>query len=282
MADLDLSATGLDASTLESNFETLSSVTIEEIIFALIVLVVGYVVVKIIINRIEHYFSKSTKMPKLMAINIVKAIKLFLYIIVILCALQALGIEVSVFIISIFAFISIIMSFGMKDTINNLASGVWIAASRAYDIDDEVELSGKHGTVMDMNIMATEIKQLDNTRIIIPNGTVWNSPIINVTRMPKRLIAVEYGVAYNTVIQDAIDVALKVADDHPKLHKDPKPIVRFREMADSAVILQLRVWVDTDDYYQAKSDVLTGIYNGLNAAGIGIPFPQMDVHMKND
>ncbi|ADN35322.1 MscS Mechanosensitive ion channel [Methanolacinia petrolearia DSM 11571] len=282
MADFDLSATGLDASTLESNFETLSTITIEEIIFALIVLVVGYVVVKIIINRIEHYFSKSTKMPKLMAINIVKAIKLFLYIIVILCALQALGIEVSVFIISIFAFISIIMSFGMKDTINNLASGVWIAASRAYDIDDEVELSGKHGTVMDMNVMATEIKQLDNTRIIIPNGTVWNSPIINVTRMDRRMIAVEYGVAYNTVIQDAIDVALKVADEHPKLHKEPKPIVRFREMADSAVVLQLRVWVDTDDYYQAKSDVLTGIYNGLNKAGIGIPFPQVDVHMKDD
>ncbi|WP_421909094.1 mechanosensitive ion channel family protein [Methanolacinia petrolearia] len=282
MADFDLSATGLDASTLESNFETLSTITIEEIIFALIVLVVGYVVVKIIINRIEHYFSKSTKMPKLMAINIVKAIKLFLYIIVILCALQALGIEVSVFIISIFAFISIIMSFGMKDTINNLASGVWIAASRAYDIDDEVELSGKHGTVMDMNVMATEIKQLDNTRIMIPNGTVWNSPIINVTRMDRRMIAVEYGVAYNTVIQDAIDVALKVADEHPKLHKEPKPIVRFREMADSAVVLQLRVWVDTDDYYQAKSDVLTGIYNGLNKAGIGIPFPQVDVHMKDD
>ncbi|WP_052418594.1 mechanosensitive ion channel family protein [Methanolacinia paynteri] len=282
MADLDLSATGLDASTLESNFETLSSVTIEEIIFALIVLAVGYIIAKIIVNRIEHYFTKSTKMPKLMAINIVKAIKVFLYILVILCALQALGIEVSVFIVSIFAFISIIMSFGMKDTINNLASGVWIAASRAYDIDDEVEISGKHGTVMDMNVMATEIKQLDNTRIIIPNGTVWNSPIINVTRMPKRLIAVEYGVAYNTVIQDAIDVALKVADDHPKLHKEPKPIVRFREMADSAVVLQLRVWVDTDDYYQAKSDVLTGIYNGLNKAGIGIPFPQVDVHMKKD
>ena len=282
MADLDLSATGLDASTLQGNFETLSTITIEEIIFALIVLVAGYIVVRVIVNRIEHYFNKSTKMPRLMAINILKAIKLFLYIIVILCALQALGIEVSVFIVSIFAFISIILSFGMKDTINNLASGVWIAASRAYDIDDEVEISGKHGTVMDMNIMATEIKQLDNTRIIIPNGTVWNSPILNVTRMPKRLIAVEYGVAYNTVIQDAIDVALKVADEHPKLHKEPKPIVRFREMADSAVVLQLRVWVDTDDYYQAKSDVLTGIYNGLNAAGIGIPFPQVDVHMKDD
>lgn len=272
----------LDSLAPEFDFEKLSSITLEEIIFALIVLIAGYIIVKIIVNRAEHYFTKSTKMPKLMAINIVKAIKLFLYIIVVLFALGALGLEVGVYIVSIFAFLSIIMSFGMKDTINNLASGVWIAASKAYDIDDEVELAGKHGTVMDMNIMATEIKQLDNTRIIIPNGNVWNSPIVNVTRMPKRLIAVDYGVAYNTVIQDAVDVALKVADEHPKLHKDPNPIVRFREMADSAVVLQLRVWVDTDDYYPVKSDVLTGIYNGLNEAGIGIPFPQVDVHLKNE
>lgn len=275
MADLDIP-------TPDINFELLSSITPEKALFALITLVAGYIIVKIIVNRIEHYFSKSTKMPKLMAMNIVKAIKVFLYIIVILAALDAIGIELSVFIISIFAFISIIVSFGMKDTINNLASGVWIAASKAYDINDEVELAGKHGTVMDMNIMATEIKQLDNTRIIIPNGTVWNSPIVNVTRMPVRMIAVNYGVEYKTDVQEAIAVALKVADSHPKLHKDPAPIVRFSEMADSAVILQLRVWVDTDDYYPAKSDVLTGLYNGLNEAGIGIPFPQMDVHLDKE
>lgn len=275
MVDTDIPVPDFDVGTLAAK-------TPEELLYVLIVLVVGFIVVKVISGRIEHYFVKNTKMPKLMAINIVKAIKLFLYIIVILFALDTIGIEVSVFILSIFAFLSIIISFGMKDTINNLASGVWIAASKAYDIDDEVELAGKNGTVMDMTIMATEIKQLDNTRIIIPNGKVWNSPIINVTRMDKRLIAVNYGVAYDTDVQDAIDVALKVADEHPKLHKDPKPIVRFREMADSAVILQLRVWVDTDDYYPVKSDVLTGLYNGLNAAGIGIPFPQMDVHLKNE
>ena len=275
MADLDIP-------TPELNLDFLNSLSLEKVVFALIVLVAGYIIVKIIVNRVNHFFLENTKMPRLMAINIVKVIKLFLYIIVILFALDSIGIEVSMFIVSIFAFISIIMSFGMKDTINNLASGVWIAASKAYDINDEVELAGKHGTVMDMNVMATEIKQLDNTRIIIPNGKVWNSPILNVTRMPKRLIAVDYGVAYMTRIEDAVDVALKVADAHPKLHKDPKPIVRFREMADSAVVLQLRVWVDTDDYYPVKSDVLTGIYNGLNEAGIGIPFPQLDVHMINE
>lgn len=276
-----------DLSSLESiappvDVSMLDGITFENLVFALIVLIAGYVIAKIIVNRIDHYASKNTKMPKLMLINIIKALKLFLYIIVILFALSALGLDVGVYILSIFAFISIIISFGMKDTINNLASGVWIAASKAYDLNDEVDLAGKHGVVMDMNIMATEIKQLDNTRVIIPNGQVWNSPITNVTRMPARQIVADYGVAYDTDIQDAFNVALKVAGEHPKLHKDPEPIVRFKEMADSAVILQLRVWVDTDDYYPVKSDVLKMIYDGLYEAGISIPFPQVDVHMKNN
>jgi small conductance mechanosensitive channel len=170
----------------------------------------------------------------------------------------------------------------MKDTINNLASGVWIAASKAYDINDEVEIAGKNGVVMDMNIMATELKQLDNTRVIVPNGNVWNSPITNVTRMPKRMIVLDYGVAYNTKIADAVRLALGIAERHDKLHKDPVPIVRFKQMADSAVVLQLRAWVDTDNYYPVKSEILTMLYDDLNAAGIGIPFPQVDVHLKQD
>lgn len=83
-------------------------------------------------------------------------------------------------------------------------------------------------------------------------------------------------------IADAIRVALDIAARHDKLHKDPVPIVRFREMADSAVVLQLRAWMDTDTYYPVKSEVLTMLYDDLNAAGIGIPFPQMDVHFKQD
>lgn len=275
MADFDLPVDDID-------FTPLSSASLESIVLTVIVLVVGYIVVRILAGRFEHYASKNTSLPKLMLINLVKIVKAFMYIIVILIALQTLGFDVAVFILSIFAFIAIIMSFGMRDTINNLASGLWIASSRAYDINDEVTLANEHGTVVAMTIMATEIKQLDNSRVIIPNGKVWNSPIINVTRMDKRLIAISFGVAYNTKIRDAMAIALKVADTHPKLHKDPAPIVRFSDMADSAIVLQLRVWVDTVDFYQTKSDIMEMLFDNLTEAGIGIPFPQMDVHLVKE
>ncbi len=101
-----------------------------------------------------------------------------------------------------------------------------------------LRLSGLRGFVKGMNMMSTELKQLDNTRVVIPNGKVWNNPIINITRMPTQLIVLESPVSYNTVISDAVSVALKAAETHPKIHSDPEPIVRFKEMADSAVTLQ--------------------------------------------
>jgi small-conductance mechanosensitive channel len=253
--------------------------TPENVIACLISLLIGYIIVRILTCRMEEIIGKNTKMPKIMTIHLIKAVKLFLYLIVILIALGFIGVQSATIILSVMAFISIILGFGLQDTVNNIASGVWIASSKAYDIDDEVVLAGESGVVKDMNIMATEIKRLDNTRVFIPNGKIWNGSIVNVTRMPTRLIAAEYGVAYDTDIKDAMDAALTVCERHPKLHRDPKPIVRFREMADSAVILQLRVWVDTDDYYQVKSDVLNMLYDELNARDISIPFPQRDVHL---
>jgi len=255
--------------------------SVDEIAFAIITLIAGYVIIRIIAGRITAFLEKGMNIPKIMANNLVKAIKLFLYLIVILLALSFLHVNIDAIMISIAAFIAFVLGFGMQDTINNLASGIWISASKAYDIDDEVDIAGHYGVVVDMNIMSTEIKKLDNTRVIIPNGKIWNNAIINVSKMPTRMLVVEYGVAYDTPVDAAIRVALEVAATHPRLHKDPAPIVRFKEMADSAVILQLRAWLDTDWYYPVKSDVLTALYNELRAAGIEIPFPQVDVHMRD-
>ncbi|UUX93621.1 mechanosensitive ion channel family protein [Methanoplanus endosymbiosus] len=251
----------------------------ENIIACFIALIAGYIIVRILSGRLEATIAKNTKMPKIMTNQLIKAIKLFLYLIVILIALGFIGVQSATIIISVMAFVSIILGFGLQDTVNNIASGVWIASSKAYDIDDEVVIAGESGVVKDMNVMSTEIKRLDNTRVLIPNGKIWNGSIVNVTRMPTRLIAVEYGVAYDTDIKDAMEAALTVCERHPKLHREPEPIVRFKEMADSAVILQLRVWIDTNDYYPVKSDLLNMLYDELNARNITIPFPQRDVHL---
>jgi small-conductance mechanosensitive channel len=254
----------------------------EEIALAILSLIVGFIAVHLVSRRIMVYARDNMKIPQIMAIHIVTAIKLFLYLVVVLIALSFLDEDIDAIILSVSAVVMFIFGFGLQDTINNFASGIWIASSRAYDIEDEVTIAGHRGFVKDMNIMATEVKLIDNTRVIIPNGKVWNNPIVNVSRMPTRMIVIEYSVSYNTVISEAVNVALRAARKHPKIHSSPAPIVRFKDMADSAVILQLRGWTDTEDYYPVKSELMTMLFEELNEAGIHIPYPQMDVHMKED
>jgi small conductance mechanosensitive channel len=270
----------VDLSSLGSYVDSVSSVSLEQVIAALLVLIVGYLVIKVLMKQFGRIGEKNLNIPSLTMLQLTRALKVLLYFVLIMAVLGILGFDIDGILISITAGISIILGFGLQDTINNLASGIWISASRAYDLEDEVTIAGETGTVKNVSIMATELKKLDNTRVIIPNGKVWNSAIINVTKMDKRLIVLDYGVSYDTNINDAIKVALDVADSHPKLHKEPAPIVRFKEMADSSIVLQLRVWVDTDDYYPVKSDVLKMLFEKLTETGINIPFPQVDVNMK--
>ena len=270
----------VDMSSLGVYFKSVSSITPEQIVAALAVLIIGYIIIKVLLRQFQKLGEKNLNIPALTMLQISRALRILLYFVLIMAALGILGFDINGILISITAGISIILGFGLQDTINNLASGVWISASRAYDLEDEVTIAGETGTVKNVTIMATELKKLDNTRVIVPNGKVWNSAIVNVTKMDKRMIVADYGVGYETNINDAIKVALDVADENPKLHKEPAPIVRFKEMADSAVILQLRVWVDTNDYYPVKSEVLKALFERLGEAGINIPFPQRDVHIK--
>ncbi len=273
MADPEIPVPAID-------FSQLASTPWENVLLAVLTLVIGYIIARYLIRWVARVIENNSKMPKAMLSHITRAASILLYLMILLAALSFLGINVNTIIISISAFLALILGFGMKDTVNNIASGVWIVSFNAFDKGDEVDVAGVQGVVMNVSIMATEIKKLDNTRVMIPNSTIWNRPIVNVSRMPTRMIVLPYGIGYGSSVDTAIKVALNVAAKHEKLHSDPAPIIRVSEMADSSVNLQLRAWTDTGDYYPTKSDLIKMLLEDLTEAGIEIPFPQMDVHMK--
>lgn len=199
---------------------------------------------------------------------------------VILLAVRALGIEVGSVVIGLSAVIGLILGFGMQDTLTNLAAGVWIAALRPIDMGEVVEVAGKVGKVNAVGIMSTELLTPDNVLITIPNKLVWGNVITNYTRMPTRRVDVNVGVAYGTDLDKAIKIAMDLMQNHPKVLKDPAPTVVITELADSSINLQLRAWAKTEDYWTVKGDLTKGIYEAYMKEGIEIPFPQMDVHIK--
>lgn len=257
-----------------------TSITIMQVLLAVIVLIVGLIVVKAIVA----FFKRSMRRTKLSDVLVEFLSRFFsalLYILLILVVLSTLGVAVGSLLVSLSAVVGLVLGFGMQDTVNNLASGTWIAALRPIDIGEVVTINGMTGKVSAVGIMATELLTPDNILITIPNGQVWGSSIVNMTRMPVRRVDVAVGIAYGNSVDKAVEVAMNLMRGHELVLDDPEPAVVITELADSSVNLALRAWAKTDDYWGVKGDLTKGILEGLPQAGIEIPFPQLDVHMQS-
>jgi len=250
-----------------------------QLVSALIILIVGYIVAKILVSLFKKSMRK-TRLPPLVVEFLGRFLAVLLYVVIIIVALGAVGISVSPLILGLSAVIGLILGFGLQDTLTNLAAGVWIAALRPIDLGEVVEVSGQTGSVSGVGLMSTELKTPDNKVITIPNKLVWGSIITNYTRMPTRRVGVDIGVAYGTDLDRATKLAMDLMKKHPKVLDEPEPSVVITALGDSSINLQLRAWAKTEDYWAVKGDLTRGIYELYTKEGIEIPFPQLDVHVR--
>ncbi len=254
--------------------------SIYQLVVFVIALVVGIVIVRIIVNILSRSLEK-TKAPPLVMNLLVSIFKTIGYIIVVLATLPIIGIDTSTVGLGLSAIIGLILGFGLQDTWANMGAGVWLAVIRPFDKGDYVEVAGHSGIIQGIGVMSTTLKTFDNVVITIPNKNIWGAPIVNYTREPIRRITVDVGVAYGTDLNKALNIALETAKKHPKVLDDPAPAVVVTELADSSVNLQLRAWVRKEDYGATRADLIKMLYEEFNKAGIEIPYPQLDVHIRD-
>ncbi len=252
-----------------------------QIIWAIIIFAIGVVVTKIIVYVFKKGVKRTT-IPAILADFLSKLLAIFLYIVFFLMAVAALGFDVNSIVLGISAIIGLILGFGLQDTFTNLAAGFWIALTRPFNEGDYVTTNGLDGTVKGIGVMVTELLTPDNKYIAIPNKLIWGSPIINYTRKKTRRVNVDIGVAYGTDLNRAIDLAIGMMKNEKLVLKEPEPAVVISELADSSINLQLRAWTNTENYWELKGKLSKGIYELYRKEGIEIPYPQLDVHIKNE
>ncbi len=256
-----------------------TSITYVQLLTAVAALIVGVLAARVILSLFRRSMRKS-KLSDVLVEFLSRFFGALLYILVLLVALSALGLTVGSILVSLSAVVGLVLGFGMSDTVNNVASGTWIAALRPLDIGEVVSLNGKTGKVNAVGVMATELLTPDNVLITIPNAQVWGASIENFTRMPTRRADVAVGIAYDSSVDKAVGVAMELMKAHPLVLDDPEPAVVITALADSSVNLALRPWTATDNYWEVKGDITKGILEKLPEADIEIPFPQLDVHTK--
>jgi len=257
-----------------------TNTTIFQLLIAVIVLIVGFIVVKIGVAFFRRGLRKA-KFSELLGEFLARFFGLLLYVVVILLAIRAFGITVGSIVLGLSAIVGLILGFGLQDTLTNLAAGIWLIALRPMDKDEVVAVSGMKGKVTAVRIMATELLTPDNTLILIPNKLIWGSPIVNYTRMPTRRVEVAVGISYESNLKKATQVAMNLMKNHPLVLKNPAPAVVTTELADSSVNLQLRAWANTENYWAVKLELSNGILEAFTKEEeIEIPYPQLDVHLS--
>lgn len=172
-----------------------------------------------------------------------------------------------------------ILGFALQDSLSNFASGMLILLYKPFDMGDTIEVAGAYGRVSHMTLVNTTIMTFDNQSLIVPNNKIWQDVIKNVTAQANRRVDLEFGVAYDADL-DAVEKLLAelVAEDE-RILSDPEPVIKIASFGDSAINIICRPWVKTADYWDVYWDMNKRVKRAFDAAGIGIPFPQRDIHI---
>ena len=172
-----------------------------------------------------------------------------------------------------------VIGFALQDTLSNFAAGLMILLYRPYDMGDFISAGGVKGTVRSMSLVATTLATPDNQNVVVPNGSIWGGVITNVTGNETRRVDLTFGIGYSDDMGKAEGVLRDLVSNHPLVLKDPEPVIKVHELADSSVNFVCRPWVKTSDYWQVYWDVTRSVKESFDKAGISIPFPQQDVYM---
>jgi small conductance mechanosensitive channel len=205
-----------------------------------------------------------------------------LMLLAILTSLSVFGIETTSF-AAVIGAASLAIGLAFQGTLSHLASGVMLLIFRPFKVGDVVQVGGVLGKVDEIDLFTTKIDTPDNRRIIVPNSAVFGATIENATFHPVRRVDVAVGTDYNANLDLVRQTLEGVVASFPGLLQDPNRAhtVVLTGLGDSSVNWEVRVWANTGDFAKVKEGLTRAVKVGLDAAGIEIPFPQRDLHIKS-
>ena len=167
----------------------------------------------------------------------------------------------------------------LQGSLANFAAGFLMIIFRPFKVGDFIEGAGVAGVVEAIHIFTTTLKTGDNKLIIIPNAKLSGDNITNYSAQETRRVDMTVGVSYDADLSVVRDVLNDIIGKEERVLTDPAPLVAVAELADNSVNFVVRVWTKTGDYWGVKFDMTETIKNRFDAEGIGIPYPQRDIHI---
>lgn len=249
---------------------------------AIVIFVLGLLVGRILSGRLRR--SKlggahldATLRPVLASVVFYLVLAMTLY-----AVLVKLGVPPAS-LLAAFGGMALAIGLALRETLANIAAGVMLLILRPLKVGDFVDMPVALGTIEEIGLFSTTIRNLENVVVYVPNSQIWGNRIQNFGRHTSRKAIIEVGVGYGSDLEQTIEILMQTLNDQPDMMNDPTPPeVYVMSFGDSAINLSCRVWLPGDGWLKRTSDLRVSIKSALDKAEIEIPFPQRVVHMATD
>lgn len=249
-----------------------------QVVAAVVIFIVGRWLAKLLSKLVAKAMKKARVDDTLT--NFVENLSyIAMLVFVVIAAINKLGVDTASFAVVIGA-AGLAIGFALQGSLANFAAGIMLIIFKPFKVGDFVELAGKKGTVKEIQIFNTVLNSPDNVRVIIPNGQVTGSNIMNFTVNGTRRVDLVVGVSYDDDLKKAKQVIEQVLAGDDRILADPPVTVAVSELGESSVNFVVRPWVKAADYWNVYFNITENVKHALDANGITIPYPQRDIHMK--
>ncbi len=251
-----------------------------QIVGALLALFVGWLIAGWAGRKVRRVVAKR-ELDATLGNFFANMVRYLIIVGVVLGVLGVFGINTSSF-AAVIAAAGLAIGLAFQGTLSNFAAGVMLLVFRPIKVGDYVEIGSESGTVVEVELFTCELKTPDAKKKIVPNSQIWGTAITNYSTYSERRVGVDVGTDYGADTDEVRAILQKVAENVEGGLSEPAPAVFLKALGGSSVDWQVRVWCKTEDFWAVHERTVRDVKKALDEAGVGIPFPQMDVHFDSE
>lgn len=266
----------LDFSTVTEFFGRL---TLSTFLPALIYLIAGLVISKLILSILNRSLNRS-KIDVTLHKFLITAVRLVLHFIIFMIVAGALGIQVTS-LVAILSVAGLAISLSVQGLLSNVLSGFILLSLKPFKVGDYVEVGGIGGTVKEIGFVHTKLLTLENCTIYIPNNEISNGKIMNYSTEEKRRFNLKFSASYDSPPEKVRKALLEYISSHPQIDKDPPPFVAVSDYKESSIEYVVRAWSDNSVFWDVYWDIYNGMDDLFKKNGLIMTYPHLNVHIEN-
>ncbi len=256
------------------------STNVWNIVIFFATLFLGIILIKLIINIVRRVLNK-TKMEKIAQQFLIGALKVALYLVLVLMLLSQIGVQITGILTTVSALV-LAIGVALEGNIANLANGIVIISTHMFKKGDYIMVDGVEGSITNINFLFTTLITSDNKKITLPNSTIVNNNVTNLGANKTRRVDFTFSVAYESDVEEVKKLIIDVMTSNGKVYLDPAPFCRLKVLNTNSLDFSANCWVDSDDYWDVYYYVVENVYNELKRHNISIPYNQLEIRERKD